>query len=132
MKGLKGFLVGSYHNRRLFLSRVEQFFGVSTIMLFLVGRTIFLVCWVVLTKVKVVNTTLCKTYVEKKRPKTPSPPRPPGVHLGFFWREKKFDRENSYETFCGEDVPEQPLQTHRNKPSSIISASSIATMGIFP
>ncbi len=37
-------------------------------MLFLVGRTIFLVWGVLLTKVKVVHTTLCKTYVEKKHP----------------------------------------------------------------
>jgi hypothetical protein len=52
--------------------------------------------------------------------------------LVFFGGKKKFDRENSYKTFCGENVPEQPLRTHRDKPSSIISASSVMTMGIFP
>jgi hypothetical protein len=50
----------------------------------------------------------------------------------FLAGKNKFDQENSYETFCGENVPEKPLQTHRDKLSSIISASSIATMGIFP
>jgi hypothetical protein len=50
----------------------------------------------------------------------------------FLAGKNKFDQENSYKTFCGENVPEKPLQTHRDKPSSIISASSVATMGIFP
>jgi hypothetical protein len=36
------------------------------------GRTIFLVWGFALTKEKVVHTTLCTTYVEKIRPKTPS------------------------------------------------------------
>jgi hypothetical protein len=73
-----------------------------------------------------------KNYDRKKIGTVVSLTPPPSVHLGFFWREKKFDRENSYETFCGENVPEQPLRTHRDKPSSIISASSVATMGIYP
>jgi hypothetical protein len=36
------------------------------------------------------------------------PPRAAFI-LRFFGGKKKFDRENSYETFCGENVPEQPL-----------------------
>jgi hypothetical protein len=50
----------------------------------------------------------------------------------FLAGKNKFDQENSYETFCGDNVPEKPLRTHRDKPSSIISALSVATMGIFP
>ena len=50
-----------------------------------------------------------------------------------FWQEKnKFDQENSYETFYRENVPEKPLRTHHDKPSSYFSDSSVATMGIFP
>jgi hypothetical protein len=36
------------------------------------GCIIFLVCGVLLTKKKVVHTTLCTTYVDKKQSKTPS------------------------------------------------------------
>jgi hypothetical protein len=50
----------------------------------------------------------------------------------FLAGKKKFDQENSYKTFCRENVPEKPLQTHRDKTSSIISALSVITMGIFP
>ncbi len=50
----------------------------------------------------------------------------------FLAGKNKFDQENFYKTFYGENVPEKPLQTHRDKPSSIIFASSVMTMGIFP
>ncbi len=46
--------------------------------------------------------------------------------------KKKFDPEKSYETFYRENVPEKPLQTHHDKLTSIISDSSVTTMGIFP
>jgi hypothetical protein len=52
--------------------------------------------------------------------------------LGFFGGKKKFDPEKSYETFYRENVPEKPLQTHHDKLTSIISDSSVTTMGIFP
>jgi hypothetical protein len=42
-------------------------------MLFLAGVVQFLCVGVLLTKEKVVHTTLSTTYVEKKQPKTPSP-----------------------------------------------------------
>ncbi len=54
------------------------------------------------------------------------------VISGFSAGKKKFDQNNSYETVYRENVPEKPLRTHYDKPSSIISDSSIATMGIFP
>jgi hypothetical protein len=41
-------------------------------MLFLAGVIQFFLCGVLLTKEKVVHTTLCTTYVEKIRSKTPS------------------------------------------------------------
>ena len=43
------------------------FFGVSTIMLFLVGRTIFLVWGVLLTKVKIVHMTLCTIVLTMRK-----------------------------------------------------------------
>jgi hypothetical protein len=52
--------------------------------------------------------------------------------LGFFGGEKKVRQEKSYEKFYRENVPEKPLRTHHDKLSSIISDSSVATMGIFP
>ena len=56
----------------------------------------------------------------------------PAVILGFFGGEKKVRQEKSYEKFYRENVPEKPLRTHYDKLSSIISDSSIVTMGIFP
>jgi hypothetical protein len=56
----------------------------------------------------------------------------PAVILGFFGGKKKFDPEKSYETFYRENVSEKPLQTHHDKLTSIISDSSVTTMGIFP
>jgi hypothetical protein len=50
----------------------------------------------------------------------------------FLAGKKKFDPEKSYETFYRENVPEKPLQTHHDKLTSIISDSSVTTMGIFP
>ena len=52
--------------------------------------------------------------------------------LGFFGGEKKVRQEKSYEKFYRENVPEKPLRTHHDKLSSIISDSSVATMGIYP
>ena len=54
------------------------------------------------------------------------------VILGYFGGEKKVRQEKSYEKFYRENVPEKPLRTHHDKLSSIISDSSVATMGIFP
>ena len=50
----------------------------------------------------------------------------------FLAGKNKFDKKNSYATFCGENVPEEPLQTHRDNPPLISSKSSVATMEIFP
>ena len=61
-----------------------------------------------------------------------SPPPGAAVILGFFGGKKKFDPEKSYETFYRGNVPEKPLQTHHDKLTSIISDSSVTTMGIFP
>jgi hypothetical protein len=52
--------------------------------------------------------------------------------VAFLAGKKKFNQENFYLKETVEQVPEKPLQTHHNKPSSIISGSSVATMGIFP
>jgi hypothetical protein len=50
-----------------------------------------------------------------------------------FFGEKinKFDPDNFYIKETVEQVPEKPLQTHRAKPSSIISGLSIAMIRIF-
>jgi hypothetical protein len=49
------------------------------------------------------------------------------------WRGKmSLTKKHFYDAFYGEKVPDNPLRTHRDKPSSIISELSIATMGIFP
>ena len=53
----------------------------------------------------------------------------PALMLVFFGGKNKFDQENTYATFSRENVPEKPLHY---EPSSIISKSSIMTMGIFP
>jgi hypothetical protein len=64
------------------------------------------------------------------------PPPPPTTSRRSSWAflagKKKFDPEKSYETFYRENVPEKPLQTHHDKLTSIISDSSVTTMGIFP
>ncbi len=52
--------------------------------------------------------------------------------MGFFGGEKKFRQEKSYEKFYRENVPDKPLRTHHDELSSIISDSSVVTMGIFP
>ncbi len=55
----------------LFLAGVVQFFAVSTICCFWRGSYDLCVYGVLLTKEKVVHTTPCTTYVEKKQPKHP-------------------------------------------------------------
>ena len=50
----------------------------------------------------------------------------------FLAGKNKFDKKNSYATFCGENVPEKPLRTHRDNPPLISSELSVATMEIFP
>ncbi len=63
---LKGFLVGT----EVCFQRGSYDFLVSVrYVVFGGGRTIFLVWGFALTKEKVVHTTLCTTYLEKKRPK---------------------------------------------------------------
>ncbi len=78
---------GNWHQTEktmLFLAGVIQFFVVSVrYVVFGGGCTILCVCGVSLTKEKVVHTTPCTTYVEKKQPKTPSTSR-------FFGRMFKF------------------------------------------
>jgi hypothetical protein len=37
----------------------------------------------------------------------------------FLAGKNKFDKKNSYATFCGENVPEEPLRTHRDNPPLI-------------
>jgi hypothetical protein len=54
------------------------------------------------------------------------------LSAAFLAKKNKFDQEIFYANETIEQVPEKPLQTHCNKPSSIISGSSIETMGIFP
>jgi hypothetical protein len=51
---------------------VQFFFVNSTICCFWRGSYDIFCVGFLLTKEKVVHTTLCTTYVEKKRPKTPS------------------------------------------------------------
>ncbi len=67
---------------------------------------------------------------------TASSPIPPTTSRLSSWAflagKTKFDQKYSYGPFYCKNVPEEPLQTHHDKPSSIISDSSVTTMGIFP
>jgi hypothetical protein len=62
-----------------FLVGIMYIFCCEYEMLFLEGVVQFLCVRVLLTKEKVVHTTLCTTYIEKQQPKTPST-------LCFLWR----------------------------------------------
>jgi hypothetical protein len=66
---LKSFLVGT---QKTVFSEGRKIFWCQYDMLFLTGVVQFFLCGVLLTKEKVVHKTLCMTYEEKKRPKTPS------------------------------------------------------------
>jgi hypothetical protein len=46
--------------------------------------------------------------------------------------KNKFEKENSYEAFYRENVPEEPPPNNRDKATLIIAESGVATMGIFP
>ena len=54
-------------------------------------------------------------------------PPPPALISGFFSVKKnKFDKENYYEAFYRENVPEEPPPKLHNKPPLIISKSGVA------
>ncbi len=56
----------------------------------------------------------------------------PVLICGFFGEKKTSSTRKTSTKKTTEQVPEMPLQTHHDKPSSIISGSSIAMMEIFP